>query len=82
MILIGTELMTMVRDERWKLVEFVDSDQGQLFDLRADPDELHNLRPDKENAEAQWVKVLLREDIARWQARSSLHTADMRAAHR
>jgi arylsulfatase A-like enzyme len=47
MILTGTEPMTMVR-ERWKLVQFVDSDQSQLFDLRADPDEPHNLCPDEE----------------------------------
>ncbi len=35
--------MTMVRSRDWKLVHFLDSDEGQLFDLRNDPDEFHNL---------------------------------------
>ena len=43
MILQGTELMTMVRSARWKLVQFSDSAEGQLFDLDADPQELRNL---------------------------------------
>jgi arylsulfatase len=43
MILRSTERMTMVCDERWKLVEFSDSDEGQLFDLVADPTEVNNL---------------------------------------
>ena len=35
--------MTMVRSRHWKLVHFLDSDEGQLFDLQNDPDEFHNL---------------------------------------
>ena len=43
LILKGTECMTMVRDRRWKLVHFTDSDEGQLFDLDDDPEEVKNL---------------------------------------
>ena len=35
--------MTMIRKDQWKLVHFVDSEEGQLFDLEADPDERENL---------------------------------------
>jgi arylsulfatase A-like enzyme len=35
----------MVRDDRWKLIEYHvgDTRHSQLFDLANDPDELHNL---------------------------------------
>src|SRR6185369_14018802 len=41
----------MVRDKRWKLIEYVVGDQHhtQLFDLSNDPDELNNLAT-KENS--------------------------------
>ena len=35
--------MTMVRSRHWKLVHFLDSDEGQLFHLCNDPDEFRNL---------------------------------------
>lgn len=78
-ILTGTELMTMVRDRRWKLVEFVDDPQGQLFDLDADPTEEHDLWADPEYAE---VKEDLRGRISAWRARSAMHTATWAAAFR
>ncbi|MEQ4210221.1 sulfatase-like hydrolase/transferase [Actinopolymorpha sp. B9G3] len=81
MILTGTELMTMVRDSRWKLVEFLDSDQGQLFDLHSDPDELVNLWTST-TEEAAAAKAELIKTVARWRATSALHTADMRREHR
>jgi len=39
------ECQRMVRDERWKLIEYraTDGRHTQLFDLQLDPDELHNL---------------------------------------
>lgn len=82
MILTGTDLMTMVRDERWKYVEFVDSDQGQLFDLEADPQELSNLWDSPADSEAGAAIERLRTVISRWRARSALHTADMARAYR
>jgi arylsulfatase A-like enzyme len=43
----------MVRDKRWKLIEYVVGDQHhtQLFDLSKDPDELNNLATDANSAE-------------------------------
>lgn len=43
----------MVRDKRWKLIEYVVGDQHhtQLFDLSTDPDELNNLAAKESSAE-------------------------------
>ncbi|SEE85512.1 sulfatase family protein [Ruania alba] len=71
-ILTETALMTMVRSSDWKLVEFVDSDQGQLFDLRSDPMEEQSLWDDPACLS---VKAELRQTISRWRAESALHTA-------
>ena len=65
-ILQETEFMTMVRNQDWKLVHFVDAgpptpvDYGQLFDLRNDPGETHNLWDDPAYAErrAELLAVL------------------------
>ncbi|WP_193105841.1 sulfatase [Brachybacterium sp. FME24] len=79
MVLQKTELMTMVRDERYKLVEFIDHDDGQLFDLQSDPHEMSNLwdhpasRPQRDH---------LSRVISRWRAESELHTADWSATFR
>ena len=50
MILRGTEHMSMVRDRRWKLVEFANDPEGQLYDLAADPTEVRNLWTDPAHA--------------------------------
>lgn len=71
MILRGTEFMTMIRDSRWKLVHFVDSDEGQLFDLHADPHELRSLWDDPAH---QAVRRALVDEILRWRIRSDLQT--------
>jgi arylsulfatase A-like enzyme len=39
-----------VRDDRWKLIRYPLVDQTQLFDLKADPDELTNLAADPAHA--------------------------------
>ena len=43
----------MVRDRRWKLIEYVvgDDHHTQLFDLMTDPDELNNLAEQDSSAE-------------------------------
>jgi arylsulfatase A-like enzyme len=74
-ILTGTELMTMAREARFKLVEFVDSDEGQLFDLDADPGEERSLW-DSPDPDARAAKVRLRAAIADWRARSALQTRE------
>ncbi|GAA2756309.1 sulfatase family protein [Actinopolymorpha rutila] len=79
MILQGTELMTMVFDGRWKLVEFLDSEQGQLFDLAEDPNELVDLWASADHAD---IRRRLLTVVARWRARSALATADLNREHR
>ena len=39
-----------VRDERWKLIRYPQVDKTQLFDLKADPDEIRNLADKPEHA--------------------------------
>jgi arylsulfatase len=72
-ILTDTEFMTMVRSKAWKLVHFLDEPFGQLFDLRHDSDELHDLwnEPGGMEAKAELLAVL-RE----WRIRSGCHTAN------
>jgi arylsulfatase A-like enzyme len=79
LILTGTELMTMVRDEHFKLVEFIDSDEGQLFDLRHDPAEEHSLWDDPEYAAD---KARLLHAILRWRGRTALDASAWSAAAR
>lgn len=71
-ILTETALMTMVRDERYKLVDFLDCDEGQLFDLQEDPHEEMNLWAEPHYRE---TRRRLEDAISRWRASSSLHTA-------
>ena len=78
-ILRETDLMSMVRDERWKLVYFIDSEDGQLFDLRNDPGEEDNLweRPDAQN-EKERLFALMR----RWLMESNSRTRRWQEAWR
>ncbi|WP_370440794.1 sulfatase [Kineococcus halophytocola] len=71
-ILSGTALMTMVRRDRFKLVEYLDPDEGQLFDLEADPGELQNLWDDPGHRQR---RTDLLGAIARWRADSAMTTA-------
>jgi arylsulfatase A-like enzyme len=78
-ILTGTELMTMVRDESMKLVEFIDTDEGQLFDLVADPGEVANLWDDASYAVE---KARMLHVISRWRAQCALDSASWSAVSR
>jgi hypothetical protein len=71
LILHGTEFMTMIRNHEWKLVHFVDTPEGQLFDMQADPQELCNLWDDPAH---DATKRALIEEILRWRIRSDLRT--------
>ena len=71
-ILTGTALMTMARDARYKLVEFIDHEDGQLFDLAEDPYEETNLWFCEEHAE---TRRRLERAISTWRASSSMQTA-------
>jgi arylsulfatase len=50
-ILQETKFMTMVRNQEWKLVHFLEEDEGQLFNLKEDPDEVSNLWGNPQYAE-------------------------------
>lgn len=78
-ILRATEFMTMVRTDDWKLVHFVDHDDGQLFDLRADPEEETNLWDDPDVRD---VKRDLLDTLLTWRIESAVESADWAAEFR
>jgi arylsulfatase A-like enzyme len=51
------DVQRALRDDRWKLIRYPQVDVTQLFDLRADPDEIHDLAADP--AQAPRVKDML-----------------------
>ncbi len=70
-ILSGTEFMTMIRDRQYKLVHFVENDEGQLFNLVNDPREINDLWDDPAH---EAVKRRLINEILKWRIRSDLKT--------
>ena len=78
-ILTHADFMTMVRNDKWKLVHFLDESYGQLFDLENDPREVNNLWDDEDSIEA---KRLMLSELREWRIRSQLHTADLFQNHR
>ena len=70
-LLTGTRFMTMIRDGSLKLVHFVDSSDGQLFDLSNDPDEKNNLWDHDDYAEKRAWMI---NEILNWRLESSLRT--------
>lgn len=71
-ILRETQFMTMVRTAHWKLVHFVDHEEGQLFDLKSDPAEVENLW---EDTDVQAKKRELQETLLEWRIRSGIQSA-------
>ena len=67
---------TMVRGNGWKLVHFLGEDNGQLFNLTADPDEVDNLWFSTDHAVK---KQELLNVILEWRIRST-HNAGQWAA--
>jgi arylsulfatase A-like enzyme len=60
------DLMRSVRDSRWKLIRYPQVNFTQLFDLQADPDEMHNLAEDPaRSGQIQSLMTLLGD----WQQR-------------
>lgn len=70
-ILTDTRFMTMIREGRWKLVHFVDCEEGQLFDLEADPKERINLWNDPDHAEIRQKLIM---EILTWRIESARKT--------
>lgn len=64
-------MVTMVREGDFKLVHFVDSEEGQLFNLREDPRELDNLWT---NPSHDQTKRRLINEILKWRTESSIRT--------
>ena len=67
------DFMTMVRTKDWKLVHYLNTDQGQLFDLKNDPLELKDLWQD---AGARAMKAELLERMMLWRMNSQLATSE------
>ena len=78
-ILDGTDFMSMIRDNEWKLVHFVDEDEGQLFNLKNDPQEFTNLWNDPLHADKK--QELIRQ-LLNWRTRSTVQTAPWAGAFR
>ena len=70
-LLTGTRFMTMIRDGAMKLVHFVDSEEGMLFDLNDDPNETNNLWNDPRYAESRGWLI---NEIFKWRLESSMKT--------
>jgi arylsulfatase A-like enzyme len=64
--------MSMIRGDRWKLVHFLNSEAGQLFDLHTDPLEEHNLWDDPQFGSIK-SDLLLR--LLNWRIASGQQTA-------
>ncbi len=69
------EYEMMVRERDWKLVEFLGEEDGQLYDLQADPDELVNLWHDPGHAAK---KAELREVLHLWFIRGAVNATPAR----
>ena len=62
-----------IRDERWKVIRYPQVNVTQLFDLQADPDEMHNLAADPAQRErVQTMLALLAKSQPTWGDTASL----------
>lgn len=62
------EMMIMRRDREWKLVFYLGQDNGELYDLKADPRETRNLWNDPQHAELRDSLVL---KLLKWQLQAT-----------
>ncbi|WP_372572286.1 sulfatase family protein [Ruegeria jejuensis] len=79
MVMTGADFITMIRDERWKLVHLLGTDEGQLFDMENDPDEMENLWLRPEHRER---KFEMKDRILNWLIQSNVQTRDRTEAFR
>lgn len=61
------QYMTMVRNNRFKLVHYLDSEDGELYDLTEDPKEINNLW---RNTKYQEIKNSLLFEILNWRIKN------------
>lgn len=71
--------MTMIRSQKYKLVHFMGADYGQLFDLEADPEEVHNLWDD---VSLKDIKQEMLMEMLNWRTVSTFDTRDVFADYR
>ena len=74
-----SEMMTMVRSRYWKLVHYLGNEDGELYDLLADPGEHRNLWA---SGAYQTRKEQLLQVLRDWLMRSNLKTSDWTAPWR
>ncbi len=70
---------SMLRTRDWKYVCFVDSADGQLFNLKADPDEINNLWKSPEHQEK---RLEMQQMLHMWRMRSAHDHSGWRQAWR
>jgi arylsulfatase len=78
-IFTGNLFQTMIRNNKWKLVHFVDEEYGLLIDLEKDPDEFNNLWDDPDHAATKNELLLT---LLNWRVRSGVQTQDLWKEHR
>lgn len=79
MVLTGADFITMIRNDTHKLVHLMGSEEGQLFDLQADPNEMTNLWSDPASAP---VKAAMKDQLLNWLIASNFRTRDRLMEHR
>ena len=70
MVLTEVKFMSMIRSKKWKLVHYLDSEEGQLYNLTDDPAENENLWNHEMH---QSQKELLLSKLLNWRVESQLH---------
>jgi arylsulfatase A-like enzyme len=78
-VLEKVRFMTMVRSRDWKLVHFLGSEDGQLFDLKEDPHEEANLWNSPSHASR---KNSLIQEILHWRLESQIASRNWVAEYR
>jgi arylsulfatase len=67
----GAEYMVMRRDAEWKLVHYLGEPAGELYNLRDDPGEVHNLW---ESAAHRELRERLVREVHEWSMRGNLRS--------
>jgi arylsulfatase len=70
MVLTEVEFMSMIRSKKWKLIHYLDSEEGQLYNLTDDPAENENLWNHEMH---QSQKELLLSELLNWRVESQLY---------
>ena len=70
MVLTEVKFMSMIRSKEWKLVHYLDSEEGQLYNLTDDPAENENLWNHEMHKSK---KEFLLSELLNWRVESQLH---------